>query len=271
MNRKILIILLLPFFTFSQKTKIVKIVSEQIYTVNGGFNAAFGGKSRIIVPVLIPENTKEWYYVFSANKSKGGINQMKAFTEVARLTDYSGTITNVLSNSIEGLGDAVCDIFILDEDNIRAFEAKKSFSRYLTGSRENIRKGVVKVGDVGCYQSTGNELLDTYNRNNVVKKIFLGIRNPQKYVGIHVTLEVFAVVKEVSKIDTWNVESKNKIYKSLDEFFKKDSEYTPNTTICVCDAIFNKYTQDEFFKLTEDSFKYNKEIIEIFKKCGIKN
>ncbi len=269
-----LFVLFISFSIFSQNTKVVKVVSEQLYTINGGFKSAFGGKSRIAIPIILPKNTIEWYYVFSANKKQNNINKLTAFTPLTRIVDKTGTIETVLNQSLTGLGDTFCDIYILEDNNINYFINKQGFNYYINGSRENIKKGTVKVGNVGVYENTGNAYFDSYFKN---KKLAIGIRNPNRYTGIHVTLEVFAIVKvpkEKSKAEDWDEENRNKIVK----YFKNVVTYK-NTNIpldnskkeilayCMSDKVFNTYDTNEFVELVKNKYKCSKVFGEICISC----
>lgn len=238
---------------FSQKTEVVEVVSKQLYTVNGGFNSAFGGKSRILIPINLPKNTVEWYYRFSANKSKNGLSQAKAITPLTRIKDSSGNLEKILNESIDNLGDIVCDIYVIDESNANSFKKNNGF--YPIQSTENLKKGVIKI----------NKKFD--------KEIYLGIKNPNKYVGIHVTIEVFAVVKKITNSETWSAEIKNAVNKHYIELFKKDTsnlfsdDEKRMLANCVSEKTFEKHTVDEYLKIAKDNIEYRKTLKSIATPC----
>lgn len=59
--------------------KPITIVPIAEYYVNSGSNAMFkGGKSRITFPVNLPNNTIEWYYVFSAAREEEDIKEARS-------------------------------------------------------------------------------------------------------------------------------------------------------------------------------------------------
>lgn len=256
MIRKItLLFFIIPLISiYSQNYEIVKVVSEQIYTINGGLNSAFGGKSRLLVPVKLPKNTIQWYYAFSANKSKNGISQAKAFTSLASIKDRSGMLEKTINESLNNLGDAVCDIYVLDKNNSEYFINKNGF--YPIQSTENLKKGLVKLDK-------------TFNN------IYLGLKNPNKYIGVHITIEVFAIVKKVSNKETWSTEIKNAVHKYYLNLFSENESnlFSKNEkrmlANCVSEKTFMSYTVDEYLKISKDNVEHRKALKNISIPCLI--
>lgn len=159
------------------------IIPTTQYYINSGSNATFkGGKSRITFPVNIPNNTIEWYYQFSATRNKKEIDKTKAgFNLVGQLTKLIDK-TGILEIGIDALtqppGGNICDVYQLDYENSRLFESKEAYKYFIDGTRKNIKSGIVKLnGGAG----------ETY---------YIGIKNPDSMNGIHVAIEVVAIVHE---------------------------------------------------------------------------
>jgi hypothetical protein len=170
-------------YLMSSIYKPVSLIPTSSSYINGGRVAAFGmGKSRILFPVVLPKNTVEWFYQFSSFRDEESANRAKSSMN---LTGQLMQLINPgkwVSIGVELLkippGADYCDIYLLDYPNSILFEDKKEYSYYPLGTRKNFTSGVVK--------------LPPSNLSN----LFLGIKNPDAGVGIHVTLEVTAITLE---------------------------------------------------------------------------
>lgn len=164
----------------AEKTQTLQY--EEFY-LNSRSNALIkGGKSRIIFPVNLPENTVEWYYVFTASRDETDVrNTLKTFDLAGSLTKFIDQDTS-LQSAVASLntppGADICDIYLIDEANARLFMNKEDFEYNINASRENYKSGIVEVA------------------NNTNKTWFLGINNPDNIYGIHVSFEIVAIVKE---------------------------------------------------------------------------
>lgn len=170
-------------YLVKKEFKPVAIVPITEYYINSGSNATFGGgKSRITFPVTLPPTTQEWYYEFSASRDKNAVEQAKSsfnlLSQLTTLIDQTGAIGFGIDMLSKPLGGDVCDVYLLDFDNSRLFEAKVGYHHYPVGTRENIKSGVVKLAA------------------NAGQTWYIGIKNPDSMLGIHVAIEVVAVTLE---------------------------------------------------------------------------
>ena len=76
-------------------------------------------------------------------------------------------------------GADYCDIYLLDYANGNAFSSDQAFSYIIEGSRENLKSSTIK--------------LDCCLNEN---QYYLGIRNNDSLNGIHIGIEVVAIIKE---------------------------------------------------------------------------
>ncbi|MBU2997688.1 hypothetical protein KO500_14655 [Cellulophaga baltica] len=163
-----------------------KTIQNEKYYLNSTSNALLkGGKNRIIVPVNLPSKTKEWYYVFSASREEKDINNtLSTFNLASQLTKFikeDEGMQGAVSNLSPPPGANICDIYVINDDkNANLFKEKEDFASNLNGSRENFKSGIVTVSDVS--------------------KSYLGIRNPDNLYGIHIAIEIIAVVENTEKI-----------------------------------------------------------------------
>lgn len=198
------------FYTVSEKYLATEnyatksIQAPQHFYINSGSNSILiGGKSRITIPVNIPPGTIEWYYTFSADRneeqSKKATSRLNLVKDLSYALDQTGTVGFALSLLSSPPGGDICDVYLLNYENSRLFEQKVDISggtyyHYKNGSRMNLKSGVVKVTE---------PLKGTY---------YIGLKNPSNAHGIHVNLEVAAVVYE----QVWDVRDVTKF--SVDEW-----------------------------------------------------
>lgn len=170
-------------FLIRREFKPVEVLAMSEHYVNSGSNATLkGGKSRVTIPVILPPNTQEWYYVFSASREKADVDKvagtfslMKQLTSLVDQTQLLSVGVGMLSSPP---GGNICDVYLLDFSNSQLFEAKVAYSYFKDGSRENIKSGIIKMpGGAG----------QTY---------YIGIKNPDSMYGIQVAVEAVAIVLE---------------------------------------------------------------------------
>ncbi|MFY0598791.1 MAG: hypothetical protein JXR03_03910 [Cyclobacteriaceae bacterium] len=172
--------------------KTIVPVSE--HYINSGTHAAIkGGDSRISIPVTLPKNTQEWYYEFAAFRDDEAIQTVrKTFDlvgDLSKLIDKSGVLNIAVDMLTQPPGGDICDVYLFEYDDSRLFEAKEEFSYYPIGSRENIKSGIIKL-------EVGND-----------QTLYLGFRNPSRLDGIHIAVEVVAIVLE----EEWGIRNVEKM------------------------------------------------------------
>jgi len=165
----------------------IAVVAPQDFSVREVNATDMEGKSRMIIPVTLPPNTVEWFYRFSASKDTAVIENVKKnfglLREVTEQLSSFGEDTVITTVAMERLtqppGTNYCDIYFLDRQFARAFEAKEDKQwRYLPeASREKVMAGNVKVK---CCNSG---------------QYFLGIKNPNSSFGVIVSIEVVALIE----------------------------------------------------------------------------
>ncbi len=182
--------------TYGEPTKRLKKVdsletqslqNEKFYLNSWSNSIVKGGKNRVIFPIYLPENTEEWFYVFSASRNENDIkNTLTSFSLASELTGMINSKKS-LAGSVTSLstppGADICDVYILDETNVKLFTEKEEFEYKIDASRENYKSGLVQV------------------KEDYGSKVYLGINNPDNIHGIHVGIEVVAVVKVQKEIE----------------------------------------------------------------------
>ncbi|MEM9388834.1 MAG: hypothetical protein AAGA02_00085 [Bacteroidota bacterium] len=167
-----------------QETYKVEVVQKaQKFYINSGSHATFkGGKSRTTLPINLPANTVKWYYEFSASRNENEVdnvsNALDLAGELSVLLDQSGILQLGINMLNQPPGSDYCDIYLIDHDNYTPFLSKQQFMQYPEGTRENLKSGIVEVEC--CHNSP----------------LYLGLKNPDYKDGVHVVVEVAAIVKE---------------------------------------------------------------------------
>jgi len=175
-------------YLVKKEYKPVQLLEASQFYINSGSNATFkGGKSRITLPVILPKNTVEWYYIFAASRDEDEINRTKKsinlMGQMTKLIDQSGILNIGVDMFTKPPGGNVCDVYLLDVNNRNPFEEKVDYRHYPEGTRENITSGIVRI------------------KSALFLNNFLGIKNPDGSYGIHVAIEAVAITLE----EEWSV------------------------------------------------------------------
>ncbi len=234
----------LCFGQITQKVrKVVQVMPQQSFYLNGGLRATFGGKSRTYYKIDLPKNTIEWYYTFTTQE--GNVTNSAALNLVPQLTrlfDPSGATALAASAIIAPTGSNSCDIYLMDRQNADAFVAKVDntgggFTYTISGSRENFRNGTIQIRDV------------------VKGSYFLGFKNPSTSTGISVAFEVAAVVEEiVVNNNEWSNDTKGRLYSTFYQNLKNqniDDEIAKDLANCLMEKISSQKTPAEYDKMIQ--------------------
>ena len=165
----------------------VKIGEPATYFVNSTSNETFkGGTNEITIPISTPPNTVEWYYTISASRNEHEVkNNLKSTSLVQDLAKTLTTAEPTMAILNIGLnlltsppGSDYCDVYLLDYPNRNLFVNDLPCQFNIAGSRKNIKSAVVKV------------------KGGLNGQFYLGVENNDTFHGIHIGLEIVAVVQE---------------------------------------------------------------------------
>jgi hypothetical protein len=170
-------------FSFAQNLKpvykVVPVITSQSFFLKGGSRAMIGNSSRQALPIQLPANTVEWYYTITttSNKKQSLNSDLTGQLEKLLIPELGISSTGLSALSVPG-GSGVCDVFLMNNPNeVNKYVSKQPAAGFLmTDSRQNYISGVVQVKDF-LYGSC-----------------FLVLRNPSSSQGLHVTVEVTAIV-----------------------------------------------------------------------------
>lgn len=170
-----------------KKYKVVKIQEPMVQWVNSTTNETWkGGTAEVSIPVNLPANTVEWYYIVSASREKEqveegmkGISLMKDLNTALMGVSPATTALNIgMSLISQPPGSDYCDVYLLDYENQSYFLNDQQFRYINEGTRENVSSAKVKIKSVTSGQ------------------YYLGIRNRDSLQGIGVGIEVAAITMD---------------------------------------------------------------------------
>lgn len=142
-----------------------------------------GGRSKTILPVELPEGTVEWYYEFTASRNKAiqkaNVDQFSLASQLTSLVDNTGILSASVNMLTAPPGGDVCNLYLIDGQFYNPFLSGKEFEHYSTGSRQNFKSGIVQV------------------RGLKINRPMIGIKNPDGYYGINVSLKIVAIVSRL--------------------------------------------------------------------------
>ena len=128
--KKIIYTLFALFLTqttvFSQQSRlydttftVVTISPPQSFYLDSRMVSQISGRSRLTVPVQLPEGTVKWYYSFAAMESKNEpLEWISLAGQLTKLVDRTGITATVISTVVKPIGTANCDIFVLNTEGV---------------------------------------------------------------------------------------------------------------------------------------------------------
>lgn len=206
------------------------------------------GRSRVTIPVNLPDGTVRWYYSFAASECKNEpLEWVGLAGQLTKLYDRTGIASEVINRLVKPAGTTVCDIFVLNTEGVLQFEKKDDVNLIVDKdfSRQNMTGGIVEV----------------WVKN---KRPVLGLSNPSIKTGINVKIEISAVVSKSKPLNpiflketTWNKVQKEELWSKMSYAFdgKKNSQ-TDAVTLCAIDSFAHIYTFQEYALMTESEKNY---------------
>lgn len=164
--------------------EVVTLQEPTAYWINSTSNASFrDGQSTVTVPVQLPDNTVEWYYILTANEEEEQtdrqVGNFDLSGELSSLLFGSTAVAGIASNLLQGIsqpaGGNYCDTKLLDHQNYLYANSGQSHSYFPEGSRDNISSAKVKISTA------------------LFSPAYIAITNDQFTSGISVGIEVVAI------------------------------------------------------------------------------
>lgn len=246
-----LFIILISFLGYTQegrKLKVEPIVEENIYQLDGGTFVVFN-QSRVIIPIDLPENTIEWYYVFTSvsDDEAAQIKQTRIdlFSQIARVIDETGTTSKALSMLLAPAGTSSCSVYLFDgKDNALKFYNKVDQDIFTSDNWRYLMNGTIESAMQGKQKITLTE-------NGMY---YLGIKaGPSPVI---VKIEVVAVVDGSISEDIWTEEQIATMENALSELFRENdvsSEGADELSECISQNITENYPPNVFGEFEEET------------------
>ena len=222
----------------SSTHKVVSIVSEQQFYLNGGGRAMLGGRSRVSIPIQLPAKTVAWYYSITTQEGehKSANQSIQLVTQLGTLLGMGPVAGITASMILTPTGARVCDVYLLDQLNNNAFLNKVdnnggSYTYYSFGSRQNFREGTVQI-------------------NNPINQIvYLGLKNPSASTGLTVFIEVAAIVATTEQGSWSDYEKENLSAKLLTELKEQlnDEQIAREASKCLSQKIIETKKPLEYY------------------------
>ena len=189
--RSQLLLLALLFFIITQniaqhidyiKEPIEIISSRSIFLNSGAWSTTMGGASRSFIKVDLPDNTIKWYYSFSTSPKKNSLQQLDLMSQLLTLSEKTQLKEDIQTTLEVPSGTCGIDIYLLDKNNIIPFLEKEDlknggYTYTLEGTVQNTKQAVVEIDEV------------------ISQTVYLGLKNPESFIGVNITIEVVAITK----------------------------------------------------------------------------
>jgi hypothetical protein len=234
---------------FATEYTIVPIIQAQELYLDSRMMSAVNGKSRLSLPIKLPQGTVRWFYSFAATESKSDAGQWIGLAgQLTRIVDKTGTIANIVDRIVQPTGSTICDVYVLEpETDIKAFENKEDdkWKALQDVSRLNMMGGVVDV-------------------TKIRHELFLGFNNPSLKSGISIRVEVSAVVMQqkavynmnaTAKADPalWAADAKQRIFNDFEKAFHgKTGEDVRQVCVCMMNKTINSFVPADYQRQTVD-------------------
>ena len=156
-----------------QDYMVVPIVSQQSIYLQSSTTKT----GREVLQINLPANTVEWYYTVTTKTGRGQFSNSDLTGQLVKIVDPDRGITYKPSVYVPA-GTGVCDVYLMTNPHeVKKYVNKRPAASFLMNdSREHYVSGAVMVKD----------FLDG--------SCFLIFRNPGSSRGVHVNIEVTAIV-----------------------------------------------------------------------------
>jgi len=221
------------------------VLKQQTFYLNS--TTRIGGKPRNAIKVTLPENTAEWYYMFTTSKRENsGANlelakQVTDFVAKGLLgTNVVGIATSAVYRMVRPTGAGVVDVYLTDAEgrdqffetswNVYKFEQPEVIIE--DGSRENVRDATLVI------QSPKS------------REAYLCFKNPSSIEGIYVTLEAVALVPRQAYVDEWSAARKDEVFQFCADALRYQPEAVPEVCDCFRGKVVSRYKPSEVRELS---------------------
>lgn len=241
----LLVFVCLSISVFSQEYEMQQIIYPTPFYLCSVTNInATGNRSRTTFKVDLPENTVEWYYIFSTQKNTepAPINLLvQANGLMRKMAPGSEIVGSILGRLTTNIGIDRCDIYVATKEGADDFMAREYMNWVHSAPTRHLREGA-RLG-----VSSGKVAIDDVLSGTV----YLCVKNPNSMTGIYVDLQVVALVDKNPK---WQPDQKDKLYERFSEMYEAQSFGESAVEVlahCITEKVISRYTLNELRELSD--------------------
>lgn len=171
--------------------KTETLIKERTVKLNGGFRSAFGGESRMTIPITLPKNTVEWYYSVTTIPDNSATESLNLAIQIAaavttttstagKAAAFIGLDKAIVDALKVPIGTVPIDVHILDASSAANFTSKKDDRVSSMNSAERVTQAVVRL-------------------NSPLTKSgiwYIGLKNLSSSKSVLIKIEVVAITAE---------------------------------------------------------------------------
>jgi hypothetical protein len=269
MKRFILLILIFALGVVkiqAQKEEDATMIGQYTLKLNSSVLGALL-KPKDVIKVNLPENTKSWFYIFTASLNEDNSEIFRQFSSaVINTTSVTSSLFSLgapallmpalISKIKIPTGEAGVSIYCLDEKNASTFLNSNNFNILPFGGVNDVKQGQISITD----KFSGS--------------IFLGIKNTSSLQRVvYVSIQIYAITeKNISSsqylTNGWSIENKRRMYmrwynNALSLGLNKQE--ASDKASCTQKNILNKYSFSDYGKMGQEL--WDNKVIEIFNQC----
>ncbi|NJN33641.1 MAG: hypothetical protein HC817_04700 [Saprospiraceae bacterium] len=104
---------------FDTTYSVVTVSPAQNFYLDSRLVSNVNGRSRVAIPVALPEGTVRWFYSFAATESKNEpLEWVGLAGQLTKLVDKTGITSELINRLVKPSGTAACDIFVLNTEGV---------------------------------------------------------------------------------------------------------------------------------------------------------
>ncbi|MCB0653258.1 MAG: hypothetical protein KDC85_18435 [Saprospiraceae bacterium] len=243
--------LLAPLFGVAQKFYTQNELKEVVGKRTIYLSSKPRGKSRAFVKVDLPENTRQWVYVFTTAETEKeaniAINLLNQLTSL--IPDPAYRISaKVLQQIVLPQGANVVDIFATDQKGYESF-----FELDMLGTYANAVPSVYLEEGSVANTVKGRVLINDLTKSTQ----YLCFKNSSLLKGIWLTIEVVAEVENNVYVDEWHENTRQDIYNSCKGYLSGFGEKANDLCFCATDDFTAVFKPSEYKEMNAGALESN--------------
>ncbi len=205
-------------FQYQESFDTISLVERNVYLSSITRSALYEGSSTNAISFTLPDNTTEWYYAFATTEGEKGEGFLNLASSLYASTVVGGT-SSISEISIPQGVNAI-NISLMSSFAAQNFSSGREYNYFPNSSVQNSNQGAIQVKD------------------NLEGNFALGLSNPSQLNGVHVFVEVIAVVSNKTLLNQGAIEDAAIFARfAASKFISRDYEQA----LALCDSSISKY------------------------------